>query len=733
MDLLYFLKVLYRKKWIIIFLTFLALLAAFIFLLFKKPLYESLAQYSTGFTADRVKLTDGSSIADLYTADTKFDNVIETFKSPKVVGMISYRLLLHDLEEPSLPYRHLTQKEKESNIYKSVNKDAAMQILRTKISKGELLRSDNPSEKNLLEYLKLYNYDYAGLTKYLFIVRVEKTDYLNIVFRSENPELSAWVVNAMGKEFINYYQNLNLQRTEENVVSIKALEKQQANKVDSLSNTLLQEKQSQGTIDPVSRSTSAMETVKDLEGKLAEEKSKYDEHFNRLQYLQNNLTQIKSSANATSSNAEVLNLIDKQHKLEADLLAKGGNDADLQRQISQVRSEINSKSSAGVSKAKATQNIADLQDKINEETALMKAAQSTIADYNGKISYYMGLTNVNPGSNVKIDVIRDRLDMEQKQLSNIKDKLNQAEGLSKDDPTANFTQTLLGQPAVEPEPKKTIITMGISGVSMFFLSSFIFLFLEIFNASIKTPYGFEKSVKLKLLSIVNAVKLKKRNVSEIVMNETDADANSSEALFKNNIRKLRYEVSANDKNNGKKTFLFTSTQRRTGKSTIIEALAYSLLLSKKKVLIIDLNMHSNTLTQKFDAGILIQDMAEKLNSNLPLLMQNSTSNTAHEDLDIIGCRESSLTPSEALFKLDMHALITSLEEKYDFIFIEGAALNNYADTKELVQYASGVVSVFSADHAVTQTDKSSIQYLQSLKEKNIGAVLNNVLPENLNF
>ncbi|MEO8567937.1 MAG: Wzz/FepE/Etk N-terminal domain-containing protein [Ginsengibacter sp.] len=730
MDLLYFLKVLYRKKWIIIFLTFLALLTAFIFLLFKKPLYESVAQYSTGFTIDKVKLTDGSSIADLYTADTKFNNVIETFKSPRVLGMISYRLLLHDLENPTLPYRRLTDKQKGSIEYMSVNKDVAKQILSNKIKKGELLRSDEPAEKRLLEYLKLYNYDYTSLTEFLFIVRVEKTDYLDIVFRSQNPELSAWVVNAMGKEFLNYYQNLNLQRTEENVANIKVLERLQAGKVDSLSNTLLLEKQSQGTIDPVSRSTSAMETVKDLEGKLAEEKSKYDEHYNRMVYLDNNLKKIQSlTGNSSGNNSDVIKLLDQQHKLEADLVAKGGNDADLQRQIRDIRSEINQKSNSGVSKAKATENISKLQDQIDEENALMKAAQSTIAEYNSKINYYMGLTNVNPGSNVKIDVIRDKLDMEQKQLANIKDKLNQAEGLSKDDPTANFTQTLLGQPAVEPEPKKTIITMGISGVSMFFLSSFIFLFLEIFNASIKTPYGFEKSVKLKLINIVNSIKLKKKDVSDIILNETNGEEQNAEALFKNNIRKLRYEIIAS----GKKNFLFTSTQRQTGKSTIIEALAYSLLLNKKKVLIIDMNMHNNTLTRKLNAGLLIQDMSEKLNTQLPLIMQNASANTTHENLDIIGCREGSLTPSEALFKLDMRSLINSLEEKYDFIFIEGPSLNNYADSKELVQYTSAVVSVFSAEHAVTQTDKTSIQFLQSLKEKNMGAVLNNVLPENLNF
>ncbi len=730
MDLLYFLKVLYRKKWIIIFLTFLALLTAFIFLIFKKPLYESLAQYSTGFTADKVKLTDGSSIVDLYSADTKFDNVIETFKSPRVLGIISYRLLLHDLENPTMPYRRLSDKDMQTIIYMSVSKDAAKGILTDKINKGELLRSDIPEEKRLIEYLKLYQYDYTSLTKYLFIVRVEKTDYLNIVFRSEKPELSAWVVNAMGKEFLNYYRNLNLQRTEENVDNIKELERIQANKVDSLSNILLLEKQSQGTIDPVSRSTSAMETVKDLEGRLAEEKSKYDEHSNRLVYLEGNLKRLQATSGTSSgNNSEVVKLLDQQHKLEADLVAKGGNDADLQKQIRDIRAEINQKSSSGLSKAKATESIADLQDKINEENALMKAAQSTIADYTVKINYYTGLTNINPGSNVKMDVIRDKLDLEQKQLANIKDKLNQAEGLSKDDPTANFAQTLVGQPAVEPEPKKSIITMGISGVSMFFLSSFIFLFLEIFNASIKTPYGFEKAVKLKLISIVNSIRLKNKNVSEILLNETDGDEQNADALFKNNIRKLRYEISVS----GNKTFLFTSTQRQTGKSTIIEALSYSLLLSKKRVLIIDMNLHNNTLTRKLDAALLVQDLGEKISTQLPVLIQKASEGRMPENLDIIGCKEASLTPSEAFFKLDMPAMLDSLKEKYDFIFIEGPALNNYADSKELVQFVSSVVSVFSAEHAVTQTDKTSIQFLQSLKQKNLGAILNNVLPENLNF
>ncbi|MEO6868693.1 MAG: Wzz/FepE/Etk N-terminal domain-containing protein [Ginsengibacter sp.] len=727
MDLLYFLKVLFRKKWIILFFTFLAVAAAFVFLLFKKPLYESKAQYSTGFTIEKVKLSEGSSIADLYVADTKFDNVIETFKSPRVIGMISYKLLLHDLENPVEAWKHLSAKQMQSKDYKAVNKEEAIQILKEKITKNEILQSGIPKERNIIEFLKIFQYDYYNIIAHLFINRVNKTDYLDIVYRSENPELSAWLVNAMGIEFINYYKNLSNQRTIENVVNIRDLEKQQQAKIDSLSTNLYNEKVSQGTIDPISFSTNAMETVKDLESKLAEEKSKYDLAQNRIIIWKQQQKDLQSSGSTSAgSNSDVLRLMDQKHKLEADLIASGGSDPDIQKQLTQIRNEINSKSSSGSSRVKSADKIAELQNSIDDATALMNASQTTMSDYNSKIRYYRGLTNINPGSDVKMDVIKSRLDIEQKQLSNLKDKLNQAEGLSKDDPTANFTQTLIGQPAVEPEPKKAIMTMGISGMSVFFLTAFIFLFLEIFNTSIKTPYGFEKSIRLKLLSVINSVKLKKRSVIDIVLNET-MKAGSPEALFKNNIRKFRYEI----QESANKTFLFTSTRKGSGKSTIIKALGASMLLNKKRVLLIDLNMHHNTLTQDFNAQLNIQDLNDR--TDWSALTKQKNINTGVENLDILGCIAGPSTPSEALYKLNVPQMISHLEGIYDFIFMEGPALNHYADSNELVAFAGKVLTVFSAEQVASQADKTSIQFIQSLKEKNMGAVLNNVLPENLNF
>src|SRR5919205_3093054 len=112
MNTTYFIKVLAQHKKYILALTLIAILTTFVLLSFKKEKYKSLAQYSTGFTTERVKLNEGYSSVDIYNADVKSNNAIETFKSPKVTGMLSYNLLLHDLDNPQNAYRKVTDQDK---------------------------------------------------------------------------------------------------------------------------------------------------------------------------------------------------------------------------------------------------------------------------------------------------------------------------------------------------------------------------------------------------------------------------------------------------------------------------------------------------------------------------------------------------------------------------------------------------------------------------------------------
>jgi Mrp family chromosome partitioning ATPase len=534
-------------------------------------------------------------------------------------------------------------------------------------------------------------------------------------------------------EFLNYYKNLSSQRTGENAEGIKKMVTAQQEKIDSLGKRLYNEKVKQGSIDPVSLSTSAMETVKELETRLAEEKSKQNEHLNRKKYLSERLRVLESGFSSSgSNNEELIRLTNKKNELVAELARKGGNDPVLQKQIADLRAEINAKSgsTSGRNNSAKAKEIDNLKIQISEEDALLNAANSTIADYSGRIRKYTGMANSAPvGSDVTIEGIKSKLNIENAQLGIVMEKYSQAEGLVKDDPTTNFIQTGVGQPAIGPESKKTMLKMMLSGMSMFFLTSVIFLLIEIFDPRVKTPTLFKKQVKLHVANIVNNVPLKKTSEQEIILNDYEGKKYSRQILFKNLLRKLRYEI-LNSKN---KIFLFTSTQKAAGKTTIIEALAASLTLSKKKLLIIDLNFGNNTLTQKYNPNTLIQDIAGSINYNLPLIGQKIWSNTSIEGLYIIGCQQGNLTPSEALFNIDMKAFLALLKDEFDYILIEAAALNDYADSQEMATYAEAVFTIFSASSSINHADDKSIKFIASLGEKNKGTILNNVLKDNINF
>lgn len=737
MDLIYFFKVLFRKKWIILGLSLLAVIATFFFKMGKKDVYVSQAQYSTGFTAEKVRMIDGSSGVDIYAADVKFNNVIETFKSPRVINTIGYKLLLHDLTEPAKAYRKLSEKQMKSPLFKAVNKDTAIRAVQAAILGNKLLGSNTEKEKLLLEYFELYGYHYDGLMGGLSIERVGRTDYLDILFYSENPELSAVVVNSMGQEFINYYRSISSQRTVESAESIQKIVTDARNRVDSLGEKLLNEKKKQGSIDPVSLSTSAMEAVKELETALASEKSKQNEHLNRKQYLTSRLNELTGGASTTTTNTggnaeEIIRLTNKKNELVAELSRKGGEDAALEKQIADLRAEISKAQRAGSGSRNPNRDkdINDLRMQIAEEDALYRAASSTIADYTSRISKYSGMATSAPvGSDVIISGIQSRIDLENAALGTAMGKLTQAEGLVKDDPTANFIQTGIGQPAIGPESKKTLLTMIVAGMSMFFLASVIFLLMEVFDPRVKTPSIFKKQVKLNLVNTLNKVPLKNASEQDIVQNDYEGKKYSKEIFYKNSVRKLRFELLKNPN----KSYLITSTQKGSGKSTIIDAVAASLVMSNKKVLIIDLNFANNSITKKYSPEVLIQNIAGKLNLETPLANQKVWSKTPIEGLSVIGCETSTQTPSEALAGVNMETFLAKLKEHFDYVLIEGAALNDVVDSQELAMYSDAVFTVFSANNAITAADEKSIRFIASLGDKNKGTVLNNVLKDNLDF
>jgi Mrp family chromosome partitioning ATPase len=166
---------------------------------------------------------------------------------------------------------------------------------------------------------------------------------------------------------------------------------------------------------------------------------------------------------------------------------------------------------------------------------------------------------------------------------------------------------------------------------------------------------------------------------------------------------------------------------------VIEALANSFSLSRKKVLMIDSNFSNNTLTQKFEAKPTLEKFSVNGERNPYDKFEEIRSETPIPYVELVGCNYGNYTPSEILPKNNLLENLRAIAENYDYVFIEGAALNSHADSKELSKYADGIISVFSARSVLRQTDKESIQFLKHTGNKFVGAILNEVQAENIDL
>ncbi|HEU4555669.1 MAG TPA: hypothetical protein VFS25_22680 [Chitinophaga sp.] len=722
MDVIYFVKALLKKKWWIIISTVVALALSFVFTMDRAKLYMSNARMSTGFTInDEVKLRDEN--VNLFEADVKFSNVIETITSPTVISLLSYQLLIHDLTNPK-PFRFLSEKERKAPEYLQFNRITGLQLARHKLDSLQMLTSYQPDERKLQEYMKLCKYDYESIRKRLNVGRLQRTDYIDISFGSENPELSAFVVNTLYNEFIRYYRSMRSERSVENVGTFEALVNQKKTELDQKIDALRNYKSSEGLLNVEAASGNELGLISQLEKGLLDEKANYNSLNSSLQSVNEQLEQMNHGRTVYDNNNAAIITLRKQLNQDNDAYIRGGSsDPELADKIKDQRAQLQKlMSSASVATGKTVSKDELLQKKASLEADL-KASQLNMGSLQNKIASLRGSVGSYANKEATVSTLQKEVDLAQEEYNRLKEKLNAALD-SRIAPPDDFRQTLKGQPAFKPESSKRIIIMGMAGASVFLLTTLGVLFMEFFDSSMKSPSVFEKQVDLKLISTINHADLNRYSIPEVLQKQVPDDdvSHRRQNTFRELLRKLRYEVESSNK----AIFLFTSTEPQQGKTTLIQALAYSLSLSNKRVLIIDTNFCNNDLTVALNAKPTLETFSMAPEEvSIDKVREIVTTYNIH-GVEVIGCKGGDYTPSEILPRNHLLNYLPVLKEYYDFVLLEGAPLNDYTDSKELVNYVEGVIAIFSSRISLKQNDKESIQFLQNMNGKLLGAVLNNV-------
>jgi uncharacterized protein involved in exopolysaccharide biosynthesis/Mrp family chromosome partitioning ATPase len=737
MDIIYLFKVLIRRKWTILFCLVLGLVGGLLFRVFIPREYVSTAQYSTGFSQTQKVSLQLTEIFDVNQIDFRINNVIETFKSPIVLAMVSYDLMLHDLDSQH-PFRNLEHKDKEDTAYKNADLPKARLILRDRLSNLKLLTTYDPQDKMVWNLLNLYGYDEENILKKLAVERVPKTDYINVSFSSENPELSAYVANKIGVKFKDFFSSLTSTNTKESLYKLDSLRESKRREVDTLRSKLQRFRDKIGTPNPGDAATAAMSAVQELTSSLTAQQANQNDYRQRLASINDQLRELNTNPYALTGGPvgnhgdEILVLRRTNEDLASKLALKGGIDQNIQRQIDDNITRINqlSRGTSLQSGNPATRAADRKQELIKAKLDLQSAIASTadnIEMYKSRLEQFRKIAFSGGGQEVVANAYQNDLTIAEKDL----EKYNSSIFASQDidvSPDFNFKQILLGQPPIKPEPGKGLLILTIAGLSMFFLSVLIIIILELLDTTLRTPSIFKNETKLDVLSSVGQIELEKKTLQDYFDFTPRSDRESNNLPFIENMRKLRYEI----ERSGKRIILFTSTKPLEGKTTILESVAHTFSMSKKKVLLIDANFSNNTLTRDFSAKPTLMNFNMKGQENFEKIW-NITTVTKIPNVDVIGCDEGNYTPSEILPKNNLLDHLDKLKQHYDYILIEGSALNAHADSKELTDFVEGVVIVFSAKNTMGETDRESIDFLKDHRDKFIGAVLNNVDEQNLDL
>ncbi len=734
MDFLFFIKVLLRRKWLIMFVTVLAVVAAY-FIASKLPeSYKSKVVISTGIIEKKNIYTDNENpFVQEFQIEHKFSNLIELMTSRLSINMISYQLLLHDYGQyidstyKIAPFRTIDEEAIRNFTPTEVQKaiELAHQKLHNKIDVDSI---EHQTERDLKQILKELKYDFETLYRDVEIARIANTDFLKIEYESESPELSAFLVNNYADIFLAYYQSLKDKKDQHSVEFYAELAIEKKGELDAKTEERKRFKQGQGILNFDEQEKVIVGQISDLEGKRLEQYQKIPSYQGAIRVINKHLNEKGYEASRHEwVNSDIKNLQDRLKKLELRKVNESGTllqtEIDLARKELQRRIETQT-TETGDELIASNRDL--LMQKIEAETEL-EIARASVNAIDSELSRLKGKASGFASKEADVTALDREITVANEEYLAIVDKLNSAKlkSIGTDNPLAVVER---GYTPDEPEPSNKLILAAFSGVMSGTLCVVLIFLLAYMDLRLSTPLQFQKFTNVPLVGTLNEVKMKDLDL-EAVFGKTSRDERIE--AFKESLRKIRYQI----ERSGAQTFLVTSTKEGEGKTFFIISLAYSLSLNGKKVMIIDTNFKNNVLSEMCMQSDQKSLIATKLigDNNLEKEFTSTGVNSAfsHSTVDIIGNLGGYNSPSEIFAGKDVRKFIEELAKIYDYIFLESASLNKYSDAHELSEYVDKVLNVFSAESEIKQIDKNSIDYLQGLGEKFMGGILNKVNLKNL--
>lgn len=717
MNIKSFLKLLNKYKWVLIIVPVVAVTVTFFLVKNLPKEYSSEAQIATGLVDQSKQVVAAvNQNVDFFKINQQFSNIIERMKMRKIMSILSYNLILHDLENPKDAFKPYSKKVDSLN---AAQRNEVIQLYREKlVAKKVITISDNNGKYKLYDILGSMGYNKEDIEKKLAIYRPDNSDFINVYYVSENSKLSAFVVNTLSFEFINNY-GLDVNANQTNSIELlDSLLKKKESSMNDKNAALKAFKMKNGVLNLDKQSEIVYMQISQNEERKAQAIREIQSNQSAIADINTKLQGRGDFSGGTSSstvdNREIVNL-KNQLKIANDAYIDGNFKLSDKKKIDSI-SRLIDRLSTRVSDVDVTNPQASRQGLIQQKLALETAVSQAKGSIRS-IDNELGMLKAKYNTMVPFDAGIQNFERDAELAT--KDYMAALDSYNQTRTEQNIALKLqLAQIGLEGPPlaSKGILYVALSGISSF---SICFCFLLVFflmDQSITNAKQLGESTKSPVLGSLNLMQNNSLSIRSIWK---DNENNPEFSVYKDLLRSLRFEISAAFAKNDAKILGITSLRANEGKSFIASSLAYAFAMMGNKVLLIggEVNVKKSdskelALSQDFESFIVKREIQTE---DLITIMNK---NTSHSSL------------LEMQNAASLKAGFEVLRNQFDVIILDVNSLNEINIAKEWLLFTENNIAVFEAGHSINESDRELVEYIKS-QPGFLGWVINKVKLEDV--
>lgn len=582
---------------------------------------------------------------------------------------------------------------------------------------------------------------------------VKDTRLIEISYRNTDPQLAAFVANAIAETFTNWNQERRsgTSRKTSDFLQQRIAELQAEIKSDEIK--LVELKKREGILKTGEEQTLVLDQLSVLNKQLLEAENerklagaKYGALVDSPESIKA-LTEEKMARFITEQENTMRTFRNETQKRISELRAERSRLLEIYQEkapeIKEIDSQIASlEKSIENAAAVARRELSEFRDRTskvllnNIKTEFLQAK-----DREDKIrATYDQVYNEAQGQNtgaVLLKLLEQNIETNKGFLDELR-KQQSSNDIASQGSDNNISIAAFAIPPEVPVSPRRLTTVAAALLLSTFFGIGLALFLEYLDDTISTTEEIEGVLQLPALAAIPTIgpASKRRlllvgsdseNDDEIANSELLIYADSRSALAEA-YRQLRTSILLSTAGHPPKTLLVTSSLMSEGKTTTATNTAICLAQTGARVLIIDADMRRPRLHTVFNctnetglSALLSGPMDEKSTAEAIKMDQKS-------GISLLTSGPIPPNPAELIGSEQMANLLTSLQTQFTHVVVDSPPISSFTDGVLIASMVDGVIFVVHSGKSTRQVVRRSKQLLGDVGARILGVVLNNVSP-----